>query len=246
MGRWRRGTGDDAVSHIPSMSLFVSLPSCAALLVPEAWRLRSGGRDAARLRFWAGEEGPWDAEIRVAKAPERRRRIMLSLVLRLRSRRLAGETWRLLLVDALLPAGPEEPLAAGRDLLSALARSRTPDSLERLALARRVAGLVAPAEADAAASWLILGRWMRETGRRRRLPLPEGFLRGILCRGPLGTWGGASDGALAGTIGEIRPPSRHERLRWTADAIAAAERLCGPGAARRLARALERGGISGG
>ena len=228
------------------MSLFVSSPSRAALLVPEAWRLRSGGRDAARLRFWAGEEGPWDAEIRVSDAPERRRRIMLSLDLRLRARRLAGETWGLLLADALLPAGPEKPLEAGRDLLSALARSRTPGSLERLALARRVAGLVVPAEADAAASWLILGRWIRETGRRRRLPLPEGFLGGILCRGPFGTWGGASDGALAGTIGEIRPPSHHERLRWTADAIAEAERLCGPGAARRLARALERGGISGG
>lgn len=227
------------------MSLFVSSPSRAALLVPEAWRLRAGGRGSARLRFWAGEEGPWDAEILVSETSGRRR-IMLSLDLRPRSRRLAGETWGLLLADAPLPPGPAEPLDAGRDLLSALARSRTPGSLERLALARRVAGLVAPAEADASSSWLILGRWIRGTGRRRRLPLPEGVLEGILCRGPFGTWGGAGDGALAGTIGEIRPPSRHERLRWTAEAIAEAERLFGPGAARRLARALERGRISGG
>jgi len=225
------------------MSLFVSAPSCAALLAPETWRLRPGGRDAVRLRFWAGEEGPWDAEIRVSKVSERRRRIMLSLDLHLPSRHLAGETWRLLLADALLPAGSEEPLEAGQDLLSALAYSRMLGSLKRLALARRVAGLVAPAEADATAPWLILGRWMRETGRRWRLPLPEGFLGGILCRGPFGTWGGASDGALAGTIGEIRPLSRHERLRWTADAIAEMERLCGPDASQRLARALERGGI---
>ena len=232
--------------HIPRMSLFVSSPSCAALLVPEAWRLQAGERGSARLRFWAGEEGPWDAEILVSERPLGGRRVMLSLDLRPRSCRLAGETWGLLLADAHLPAGPREPLDAGRDLLSALARSRTPCSLRRLALARRVAGLLVPAEADAAGSWLVLRCWIREAGRRRRLPLPKGFLDGILCQGPFGTWGGADDGALAGTIGEIRPPSHHERLRWAAEAIAEAERLCGPDAARRLAQALKRGRISGG
>lgn len=229
------------------MSLFVRSPSRATLDRPEAWRLGADGRGSSALRFWAGEEGPWDADLRVSEAPGGRR-IMLSVELRPRSRRVSSETWGLLLADAVLPLGDVGPLEAGRALLAGLARSRDPEALERLALARRIAGLLLPPSLAPEASWLVNRGRLRWSGpgRARRLPLGAPLLEGLLCRGPFGAWGLADGGALAGTAGEARPPSRHERLAWTEGALAAAERRFGRGAARALARAVAAAGVSGG
>jgi hypothetical protein len=197
-----------------------------------------------RLRFWAGEEGPWDAELRLSAAPDGRQRVLLSLDLRPRLRRMAGEAWGLLLLDGHLPVCHPTPGAAGRALLAALAASRTPDALARLALAREIAGLLLPSAASPLEPWLIHRGRLRCLGSRR-LPLPQGFLAGIFCRGTFGAWGLAEEGALGGTAGPSRPVSRHDRLRRIEAARMEAGRLAGPAAVRALDRALARAALSG-
>lgn len=146
--------------------------------------MRSPSRMRDRLRFWAGRAGA----LGCGTAFCRRTRRMPARPAVAGSPSRACAAWPTRLVDGSCLTAICPSATRRRAFLAVFAALRTPDALAHSALARKIAGSLLPFAACPLEPRLIHCGRLRCLGSRR-LPLPQGFLKGISCRGRVWRWG---------------------------------------------------------